>query len=156
MPPIRAERPEIGMRWWVVRALFQAGTKKIGPLPNWSLLGRRRNLMVPKKGLEPPRPCGHMDLNHARLPIPPLRLDAELADQFSSAVGISNFCKREEHCQTQGLADPPGSGAHRFLPGRRLKVVHWLPGFVDRRPIKDGELSQNLVRCQHQAALAGS
>jgi len=31
-----------------------------------------------------------------------------------------------------------------------------LPGFVDRRPIKDGELSQNLVRCQHQAALAGS
>jgi len=30
--------------------------------------------MVPKKGLEPPRPCGHMDLNHARLPIPPLRL----------------------------------------------------------------------------------
>ena len=29
--------------------------------------------LVPKKGLEPPRPCGHMDLNHARLPIPPLR-----------------------------------------------------------------------------------
>src|SRR5690348_3351492 len=29
--------------------------------------------MVPKKGLEPPRPCGHMDLNHARLPVPPLR-----------------------------------------------------------------------------------
>jgi hypothetical protein len=29
--------------------------------------------MVPKKGLEPPHPCGYMDLNHARLPIPPLR-----------------------------------------------------------------------------------
>jgi hypothetical protein len=29
---------------------------------------------VPKKGLEPPHPCGYMDLNHARLPIPPLRL----------------------------------------------------------------------------------
>jgi hypothetical protein len=28
---------------------------------------------VPKKGLEPPHPCGYMDLNHARLPIPPLR-----------------------------------------------------------------------------------
>ena len=27
---------------------------------------------VRKRGLEPPRPCGHMDLNHARLPIPPL------------------------------------------------------------------------------------
>src|SRR5215471_20347367 len=31
--------------------------------------------MVPKKGLEPPHPCGYMDLNHARLPIPPLRLE---------------------------------------------------------------------------------
>jgi hypothetical protein len=30
-------------------------------------------LMVPKKGLEPPHPCEYMDLNHARLPIPPLR-----------------------------------------------------------------------------------
>ena len=34
----------------------------------------RESLMVPKKGLEPPHPCGYMDLNHARLPIPPLRL----------------------------------------------------------------------------------
>src|SRR5271157_41819 len=30
-------------------------------------------ILVPKKGLEPPHPCGYMDLNHARLPIPPLR-----------------------------------------------------------------------------------
>ncbi len=29
--------------------------------------------VVPKGGLEPPHPCGHMTLNHARLPIPPLR-----------------------------------------------------------------------------------
>lgn len=40
---------------------------------NASTLLRTKRL-VPKKGLEPPRPCGHMDLNHARLPIPPLRL----------------------------------------------------------------------------------
>ena len=33
----------------------------------------RTKRMVPKKGLEPPHPCGYMDLNHARLPIPPLR-----------------------------------------------------------------------------------
>ena len=26
---------------------------------------------MPSKGLEPPHPCGYMDLNHARLPIPP-------------------------------------------------------------------------------------
>ena len=31
--------------------------------------------MVPKKGLEPPHRCRYMDLNHARLPIPPLRLE---------------------------------------------------------------------------------
>ena len=29
--------------------------------------------MVPKRGLEPPRGCPHMVLNHARLPISPLR-----------------------------------------------------------------------------------
>jgi hypothetical protein len=36
--------------------------------------------MVPKKGLEPPHPCGYMDLNHARLPIPPLRQVTALRD----------------------------------------------------------------------------
>ena len=30
--------------------------------------------MVPKRGLEPPPSCLDMNLNHARLPIPPLRL----------------------------------------------------------------------------------
>ena len=29
--------------------------------------------VVPRRGLEPPRGCPHMDLNHARLPIPPPR-----------------------------------------------------------------------------------
>jgi hypothetical protein len=28
-------------------------------------------MLVPSKGLEPPHPCEYMDLNHARLPIPP-------------------------------------------------------------------------------------
>ena len=37
--------------------------------------GGQKNL-VPKKGLEPSHPCEYMDLNHARLPIPPLRLTA--------------------------------------------------------------------------------
>jgi hypothetical protein len=35
--------------------------------------------MVPKKGLEPPHPCEYMDLNHARLPIPPLRHEVNAA-----------------------------------------------------------------------------
>ena len=29
--------------------------------------------VVPKRGLEPPRGCPHMALNHARLPVPPFR-----------------------------------------------------------------------------------
>ncbi len=29
--------------------------------------------VVPQKGLEPPLPCENVDLNHARLPVPPLR-----------------------------------------------------------------------------------
>jgi hypothetical protein len=32
-------------------------------------------IVVGKRGLEPPRHCCHMALNHARLPIPPLAPD---------------------------------------------------------------------------------
>ena len=39
-----------------------------GPIPKFIIIK-----LVPKKGLEPPHPCEYMDLNHARLPIPPLR-----------------------------------------------------------------------------------
>jgi hypothetical protein len=43
-------------------------------------------MMVPKKGLEPPHPCGYMDLNHARLPIPPLRQVTALRSSLRAAV----------------------------------------------------------------------
>jgi hypothetical protein len=58
--------------------------------------------MVPKKGLEPPHPCGYMDLNHARLPIPPLRqvrlcgaAQAALMEETTTSIlqvvrGVSN------------------------------------------------------------------
>ena len=42
--------------------------------------------LVPKKGLEPPHPCGYMDLNHARLPIPPLRQVTSFAGQPQAAL----------------------------------------------------------------------
>ena len=38
-------------------------------------------ILVPKGGLEPPHPCEYMDLNHARLPIPPLRHDLQGVQQ---------------------------------------------------------------------------
>lgn len=43
-------------------------------------------MLVPKKGLEPPRRCRHMDLNHARLPVPPLRLIALRTSEYSQKV----------------------------------------------------------------------
>jgi hypothetical protein len=44
--------------------------------------------LVPKKGLEPPRRCRHMDLNHARLPVPPLRLIALRTSEYSQKVSL--------------------------------------------------------------------
>ena len=43
-------------------------------------------MLVPKKGLEPPHPCGYMDLNHARLPIPPLRQVTAFAGRHDAAL----------------------------------------------------------------------
>src|SRR5271166_2767909 len=50
------------------------------------------NILVPKKGLEPPHPCGYMDLNHARLPIPPLRRGKPTSEEPNSLRW------REFHC----------------------------------------------------------
>ena len=43
-------------------------------------------ILVPKKGLEPSHPCEYMDLNHARLPIPPLRLTTKQMPTASTSV----------------------------------------------------------------------
>src|SRR5579863_4065521 len=60
--------------------------------------------LVPKKGLEPPHPCEYVDLNHARLPIPPLRhmsnAQASCAEQaailsLANAVQSVNFRSRQ-------------------------------------------------------------
>jgi hypothetical protein len=42
--------------------------------------------LVPSKGLEPPHRCRYMDLNHARLPIPPRwQVDFGCSDSLSAA-----------------------------------------------------------------------
>src|SRR2546421_6707866 len=51
--------------------------------------------LVPERGLEPPRPCDHCDLNAARLPVPPLGHECERAS--SSVTGAAcneafSFC----------------------------------------------------------------
>ncbi len=45
--------------------------------------------MVPKKGLEPPHPCEYVDLNHARLPIPPLRHGTSVQRFAEPAASLS-------------------------------------------------------------------
>jgi len=43
-------------------------------------------ILVPSKGLEPPHRCRYMDLNHARLPIPPRwQMDCSCSDSLSAA-----------------------------------------------------------------------
>jgi hypothetical protein len=39
------------------------------------------SILVPKRGLEPPQDCSHMNLNHARLPVPPLRQKKSISDR---------------------------------------------------------------------------
>src|SRR5436190_23410693 len=76
-------------------------------------------LLVPKKGLEPPHPCGYMDLNHARLPIPPLRQVTVFPGERGRLEGryrdLYSY-KAETECQT-GCAIRSSRTAH---PSRNL------------------------------------
>src|SRR5580700_3665787 len=67
---------------------------------NW-----REVRLVPKKGLEPPHPCEYVDLNHARLPIPPLR-------HFSTT------------CRIRGLLALAASTPARFIFSEMAQVVN--------------------------------
>jgi hypothetical protein len=68
--------------------------------------------MVPKKGLEPPHPCGYMDLNHARLPIPPLR---QVISQRCGRAALKEDTAASILTR-HGLSVKPGRG---FTSGRR-------------------------------------
>ena len=61
-------------------------------------------LLVPSKGLEPPHPCEYMDLNHARLPIPPRwQVDFHCSGDPKAAVSgrpTLLFYRRNATCQT--------------------------------------------------------
>src|ERR1700761_4911969 len=52
-------------------------------------------LLVPKRGLEPPHPCEYMDLNHARLPIPPLRhgIIRSFKTRLAASSSVANACR---------------------------------------------------------------
>ena len=81
------------------------------------------SLLVPKKGLEPPHPCGYMDLNHARLPIPPLRqVDyyfARLPCGLPVRKNNSLFYRRFGTCQTSSC----GTWKLVTQSGRARKII---------------------------------
>lgn len=93
--------------------------------------------MVPERGLEPPRGCPHVVLNHACLPISPLRhsefrvgearriliaLDgsasAPLRDANRIAVWmlLSNRCRHESWIPHPNSLNPRVVGSDRILP----------------------------------------
>src|ERR1035441_8778192 len=69
-----------------------------------------RITLVPKKGLEPPHPCEYVDLNHARLPIPPLRHGTQ-SSLISQIGSISESRKSGLACQIRERAHPVRSSS---------------------------------------------
>ena len=74
--------------------------------------------MVPKKGLEPPHPCGYMDLNHARLPIPPLRLFRTALLRHQGEDYNTSFYRRLRYCQTCRLLAHARNNNRTFVSAR--------------------------------------
>ena len=72
--------------------------------------------LVRKRGIEPPHPCGYMNLNHARLPIPPLPREKGVVGR--RPVPVKNRVWRAE------FGGPnfggPGSKNRRMRLGRRI------------------------------------
>ena len=105
------------------------------------LMQLKPKTLVPKGGLEPPHPCEYMDLNHARLPIPPLR---------HGAIRPAN--RQPEHAyrellvlQTEALLSirPPHGGTS---PRRRLGVGWKRANTVSQRARLLGKKGVYLLR----------
>src|ERR1035437_4943798 len=89
--------------------------------------------MVPKKGLEPPHPCEYVDLNHARLPIPPLRHETQVQRTAEPAASLSlanaGLCVKFWQGERAGKAGANSSGhgvriaAYTSLASSRISVL---------------------------------
>ncbi len=71
--------------------------------------------VVRRVGLEPTRPCGHRDLNPARLPIPPPALVVAIV-----SVASSHACGAMQH--NRYLLNTTAMGVSR-APGQPLAIV---------------------------------
>ena len=79
---------------------------------------------MPKGGLEPPHPCEYMDLNHARLPIPPLRhgvLKRRPAKELKHLPRDSSFTNPAGDVNASPLRRLVGWLGESLAQGRRLE-----------------------------------
>jgi hypothetical protein len=87
---------------------------------------------VPKKGLEPPHPCGYMDLNHARLPIPPLRQKVFAA---TCSLPVRKELRVIFYRGTAGCQTSP-AGLHRFSVCPRTIEATIAMSHSDKLPVE--------------------
>ncbi|CQR63026.1 Hypothetical Protein sle_35650 [Streptomyces leeuwenhoekii] len=98
------------------------------PIPSVQLEHLRRCSSVREGGVEPPRPCGHWNLNPARLPIPPPAHWVCLPAPFLSARRLPTPRTlarpwRWIHIPAPGRPwSPPGRAPHAAPPSRRRSV----------------------------------
>src|SRR4051795_11146754 len=121
------------------------GHTETGPsLSRWA-----RSPVVREGGVEPPRPCGHWNLNPARLPIPPpahwvcLRAAVPRGPAPSDTQNISTLAGVDSHRFSRAAADQgalptdPGTGpppTPRPAPDRPTADSTTAPGPAHHRP----------------------
>ncbi len=127
----------------MVRAFHSERSERTGS-PARTRISHFLFFLVPKKGLEPSHPCEYMDLNHARLPIPPLRLTSEAQHRMQPVSSRANCVsfkspKAGAGCQpipqarwqaTTWTESEPGqtSSRHSFAPlGMPGSAAGWRP-----------------------------
>lgn len=83
-------------------------------------------LLVPGGGLEPPRPRGHMTLNHARLPIPPSRRTRK-----NHGIRLPPDCqgkRRARRRKPQQAPQAPNAGAGRGVRSKQSRTLAFNTG----------------------------
>src|SRR5690242_621947 len=98
--------------------------------------------LVPSKGLEPPHPCEYMDLNHARLPIPP-RWQVDLHHSGGPKAAVSGrptvlFYRHDAPCQTTHETSCHGAFPR---PPRKFSALSAVKSFCPDRVIRKPEAS---------------
>src|SRR5260370_18639783 len=86
--------------------------------------------LVPERGLEPPRPCDHCDLNAARLPVPPLGHECEEVSPERAGVSCCeafSFCPALIPLSTRRARDRKGLHRHSRAAKRAPPLLFRAP-----------------------------